>query len=88
MIPAVTQRQLDLLRFIHRFRQENDFAPCHREMMDALGVASTCGIADHLSRLERKGLIVRRARLQRAIRLTETGRLLVQAQETAEALLA
>lgn len=78
---VVTPRQLDLLQFIHRFRQENDFAPCHREMMEALGISSTCGIADHLSRLERKGLIIRRARLQRALRLTEAGLRLVQQAE-------
>lgn len=77
---GATPRQLELLQFIHRFRQEHDIAPCHREMMEALGVNSTCGIADHLDRLQRKGLIVRRARLQRAISLTEAGRKLVQAE--------
>lgn len=86
MNPQPAPRQLDLLRFIHRFRQEHDFAPCHREMCEGIGIHSTNGVADHLNRLEAKGLIVRHARLQRAIRLTEAGLELVLAQETAEAL--
>lgn len=86
MNPEVAPRQLALLQFIHRFRQEHDIAPCHREMAEALGIQSTNGVADHLDRLQRKGLIVRRARLQRAISLTEAGRKLVGAQDTAEVL--
>lgn len=75
-----TPRWLELLQFIHRFRQEHDIAPCYREMVEAMGIQSTNSINEHLARLERKGLIIRRARLQRAISLTEAGRKLVQSE--------
>ncbi|HEU4580895.1 MAG TPA: hypothetical protein VFS67_21700 [Polyangiaceae bacterium] len=84
MNPQPAPRQLELLRFIHRFRQEHDFMPTHREMGQALGILSTNGVNDHLVQLERKGFLVRHPRLQRALRLTEAGLRLVQQAEHAD----
>jgi repressor LexA len=72
-LTAPSPRQLEVLRFVHAFRQQHDYAPTHREIGDGVGIASTNGVDDHLRRLEEKGLI-RRARLKsRAITVTEAG---------------
>lgn len=79
---TVTARQIELLRFIADYRHTNDFAPSQAEMCAALGLSpnSKVAIAEHLGRLEHKGLIRRRPGMARTISLTELGRLAVAVQ--------
>jgi len=72
-----TARQLELLRFLHRFKEQHDFMPSLREMGDAISVESTNGVTDRLNRLERRGLIVRLRFKTRAITITEAGHALL-----------
>jgi SOS-response transcriptional repressor LexA len=69
----VTDRQREVLSVILQFTQARGMAPTLREIMIELGIKSTNGVADHLNRLEHKGLIVRDAMLSRSIRITSKG---------------
>lgn len=78
---AVSARRLEVLQFIHRFREENNYAPSRREMADGLGLASTSGVADHLNALERRGLVRLHPGKSRSLSLTEAGLQLVTPQQ-------
>lgn len=68
-----TPRQLDVLRVIWRSYCDAGHAPTIREMMAALGVASSTAVAGHLTYLERKGLVVVRLGESRGVSLTHAG---------------
>lgn len=77
--PAVTARQLEVLRFIAQHMRDHQRPPTRRELSEMLGVTAGQAIADHLHALERKRLLVYgenqppyRARA-RAIRFTRAG---------------
>jgi repressor LexA len=55
----LTDRQLEVLRFIARQIEENGYPPTIREIGEALDIRSTNGVNDHLKALERKGYLSR-----------------------------
>lgn len=68
-----TNRQREVLRFIHRHTTEHGYSPTHREIGDATGISSTNGVNDHLTCLEKKGCLVREPFTARALVITERG---------------
>lgn len=66
-------RQIEVLRFIHQHVEERGYPPTVREIGEAVNLASTSTVHGHLSRLEKKGLIVRDPTKPRAIELTQEG---------------
>ncbi len=79
----LSPRQLELLRFIDAYVEENRYPPSIREIADARGVTSTNGVAQALDLLQRKGLVWRAPGRSRGLRVTELGRGLLAAMETA-----
>lgn len=70
----LTQKQRDLLLFIHEHMSGSDVAPSFEEMKEALGLKSKSGIHRLISALEERGYIQRlahRARALEIIRLPE-----------------
>lgn len=68
-----TDRQKEILHFVHTFTTERWHPPTIREIGEHFGIASTNAVNDHLNALERKGLIVRYDYVTRAIRVTAEG---------------
>jgi repressor LexA len=56
---GLTERQLEVLRFIARQIEEQGYPPTIREIGEALDIRSTNGVNDHLKALERKGFLSR-----------------------------
>ncbi len=56
---GLTDRQLEVLRFIARQIEECGYPPTIREIGEALEIRSTNGVNDHLKALERKGYLSR-----------------------------
>jgi repressor LexA len=69
---GLTDRQLEVLRFIAREIEERGYPPTIREIGEALDIRSTNGVNDHLKALERKGFLTRDPVKSRA--LIPTGR--------------
>ena len=65
----LTQRQLQLLRFIHAYMREHGVPPSFEEMRHALGLRSKSGIHRLISGLEERGYIRRLAYRARAIEI-------------------
>jgi len=56
---GLTDRQLEVLRFIASQIEERGYPPTIREIGEALDIRSTNGVNDHLKALERKGFLSR-----------------------------
>ena len=56
---GLTDRQLEVLRFIAREIEGRGYPPTIREIGEALDIRSTNGVNDHLKALERKGYLSR-----------------------------
>ncbi|MCB1833023.1 MAG: transcriptional repressor LexA [Geminicoccaceae bacterium] len=63
----LTQRQLQLLRFVHDYLEEHGVCPSFDEMRAALGLKSKSGIHRLVSGLEERGFIRRLAYRARAV---------------------
>ncbi|MEZ5826007.1 MAG: transcriptional repressor LexA [Geminicoccaceae bacterium] len=63
----LTQRQLQLLRFVHDHMEKNGVCPSFEEMRAALGLRSKSGIHRLVSGLEERGFIRRLAYRARAV---------------------
>src|SRR5215208_2244761 len=74
MAPGLTDRQLEVLRFIAQEIDERGYPPTIREIGEALGIASTNGVNDHLKALEKKGFLSRDPVKSRALNPTSHGR--------------
>jgi repressor LexA len=74
MAPGLTDRQLEVLRFIAREIEERGYPPTIREIGEALGIASTNGVNDHLKALEKKGYLLRDPVKSRALTPTSNAR--------------
>src|SRR5919201_2970140 len=74
MAPGLTDRQLEVLRFIAAEIEERGYPPTIREIGEALGIASTNGVNDHLKALEKKGFLVRDPVKSRALTPTPQAR--------------
>jgi repressor LexA len=66
-------RQIEILKFIHTRVTEKGYPPTVREIGEAVQLSSTSTVHGHLSRLEKKGLILRDPTKPRAIELTSSG---------------
>ncbi len=71
---ALTDRQLEVLRFIARQIEEQGYPPTIREIGEALDIRSTNGVNDHLKALERKGFLSRDPVKSRAVIPTSRAR--------------
>jgi repressor LexA len=56
---GLTDRQLEVLRFIARQIEDLGYPPTIREIGEGLDIRSTNGVNDHLKALERKGYLTR-----------------------------
>jgi repressor LexA len=63
----LTDRQLEVLRFIARQIDECGYPPTIREIGEALDIRSTNGVNDHLKALEKKGFLARDPVKSRAV---------------------
>jgi len=73
-------RQIEILKFIHTRVTEKGYPPTVREIGEAVQLSSTSTVHGHLSRLEKKGLILRDPTKPRAIELTASGLEKIDAQ--------
>jgi repressor LexA len=71
---GLTDRQLEVLRFIARQIDEAGYPPTIREIGEALDIRSTNGVNDHLKALERKGFLTRDPAKSRALIPTGSAR--------------
>jgi repressor LexA len=71
---GLTDRQLEVLRFIARQIEDAGYPPTIREIGEALDIRSTNGVNDHLKALERKGFLTRDPAKSRALIPTERAR--------------
>ena len=66
----LTQRQRDILKFIHEYIQKEGFAPSIRDICKAFKISSSRGAHRHLETLELKGYIERKS-TPRSIKVLE-----------------
>ena len=69
-----TDRQLEVLRFIATEIEARGYPPTIREIGEALDIASTNGVNDHLKALDKKGYLQRDPVKSRALIPTAAGR--------------
>ncbi|HSM93117.1 MAG TPA: transcriptional repressor LexA [Anaeromyxobacteraceae bacterium] len=74
MTVTLTDRQLEVLRFIVQQIEDNGYPPTIREIGEALDIRSTNGVNDHLKALEKKGFLTRDPVKSRALIPTERAR--------------
>ena len=67
MATGLTDRQLEVLRFIAQEIEGRGYPPTIREIGEALDIASTNGVNDHLKALEKKGYLQRDPAKSRAL---------------------
>ena len=79
---GLTDRQLEVLRFIARQIEECGYPPTIREIGEALDIRSTNGVNDHLKALERKGFLTRDPVKSRALIPTSAARGALGGEET------
>jgi repressor LexA len=65
---GLTERQKQILDFIHQRIHEQGYPPTIREIGEEMGIRSTNGVNDHLKALERKGYLMREGLKSRALR--------------------
>lgn len=70
MAPVIYRRQGQILDFLRQHIQSTGSAPTLRQIANALGVSSLATVHEHLTTLELKGLITRKAGKSRSIELT------------------
>jgi repressor LexA len=57
MKDKLTDRQEEILKFIHEFKEENGYPPTLREIGKKFGITSTFGVKRHLDALVKKGYL-------------------------------
>jgi repressor LexA len=78
MSVAITDRQKEVITFIHKYFTDKGYPPSFRDISDALGGISTNAVAQHIHSCEKKGYITRNARIPRTLKPTEQGLKLIQ----------
>jgi SOS-response transcriptional repressor LexA len=68
-----TARQTQVLRIIAARTLASGYPPSLRELCDLVGIASTNGVSDHCTALERKGMLTVTPRVSRGMVLTPAG---------------
>jgi repressor LexA len=76
----LTPRQLDILRFISRFRRQNGYGPTLEEIAGHLGVSKVT-VHEHAERLRDKRMLTNRRGARRGADLTAQARQWLAAQE-------
>ncbi|NOJ96677.1 hypothetical protein HMI51_27535 [Corallococcus coralloides] len=71
---APTQRQLEVLAYVHAYKEEHERAPTARELCERFGWTSTNAAHDYFGRLEQLRLLTREAKVARSLRLTASGK--------------
>ncbi|RKH14329.1 hypothetical protein D7V97_03345 [Corallococcus sp. CA053C] len=74
-----TQRQQEVLAYVHAFKAAHEMAPTARELCERFGWTSTNAAHEYFGRLEQLRLLTRQAKAARSLRLTESGKALAQA---------
>ena len=64
-----SEKELDLLRFIERYRAEHGYPPTLHEMAKASGWASVTSVVVHLNKLQELGYITRQPHRARSVRV-------------------
>ncbi|SCB77783.1 transcriptional repressor LexA [Weissella bombi] len=72
-MPNKSTKQLDILKFIYEKQQQRGYPPTVREIGDGVGLASSSTVHGHLTRLQNKGFIQKKAEKTRAITVTNAG---------------
>lgn len=72
-MPSKSTKQLDILKFIYEKQQQRGYPPTVREIGDGVGLASSSTVHGHLTRLQNKGFIQKKAEKTRAITVTDAG---------------
>jgi SOS-response transcriptional repressor LexA len=67
----LTDRQIEMARFIQGYFLTHRCSPTIRELGDALGIGSTNGVNDYLRALERKGYLDRESHAARMATLSD-----------------
>jgi repressor LexA len=65
----LTERQKEILEYIHEFRRERGIAPTHREICERFGYSSYGTVYKHLKLLQEKGFLRRDWNQKRGIEL-------------------
>lgn len=73
----LTDRQLQILRYIAEISETRGFPPTIREIGEAMNIRSTNGVNDHLRALERKNFLSRGEQQSRSLVPTKRARLLL-----------
>lgn len=69
MPPVIHRRQRAILDYITLFIQKNGYAPTLREIADGVGLSSLATVHEHISKLEEKGILKRKGKASREIKL-------------------
>lgn len=73
----LTERQLEILKFISEYIKEKGYPPSYRDMMAGVGISSTNGIRSQLKSMMDKGCIRRDPYTFRGVVILEKGRKIV-----------
>jgi repressor LexA len=67
MYPTIYKRQRAVLEYISQYMQKNGYAPTIHEICDAIGVSSPATVHEHLTKLEKAGVLKRDWRRMRGM---------------------
>lgn len=70
---TLSQKQLQILEFMHRFVDEKGYPPSIRDIEEGVGISSTSVVHYNLKILERGGYLHRDPEVSRGIELIDTG---------------
>jgi len=76
----LTKRQVEILECVSESRANRGYSPTIREIANHLGLSSVSTVAEHISSLEKKGLIHRERDRARSILLTRKGEALLSSR--------
>lgn len=66
-----TKKQTELLSFIDKFTEENNYSPSYREIMRALNLNSVSAVAQHIDNCVEAGLLEKVPHAARSLRVIE-----------------
>lgn len=68
----LTARQLEVLHFLRQFQVRYGYMPTRIEIADGLGFKSENAAHDHITALQKKGMVTVQPGTARSLRLTDT----------------
>ena len=69
---GLSERQRDLLNFIHDFINHYNYSPSYKEIMEHFSFSSSGSVYKHIRNLKRKGVLTYEEKCSRSIRPLET----------------